>query len=65
MSSGVGDTSLLKDGKFPGDKAPKRGIQTHPDGMFYKKFYILKQTLYFLLNFPVHHKVYEPKIFHS
>lgn len=32
LSSGVGDTGLLKDGKFPGDKAPKRGIQTHADG---------------------------------
>nr|AMK01809.1 CNOT2 [Mytilus galloprovincialis] len=32
LSSGIGDTSLLKDGKYPGDKAPKRGIQTHQDG---------------------------------
>ena len=31
VTSGI-DTSLLKDGKFPGDKTPKRGIQTHPDG---------------------------------
>lgn len=32
ITSVIGETGLLKDGKLISEKAPRKGIQTHPDG---------------------------------